>query len=117
MKISASFNKFDGDNGLKGFATLFLASEDDTMKIAINDLTLREGANGLWVAFPSKKTKDGYKNVSNPMNKETYTKISDLIVNLYNKSLEADGITNPEDVANEDVKPKPEPTSEDNMPF
>ena len=52
MKIDVKVNKFDGEKGLKGFATITLG---EILKIP--DFSIWEGQDGLYVNYPSKKVK------------------------------------------------------------
>ncbi len=69
---------------LKAFATIIFDS-----CFVIRDLRIINGNNGLFVAMPSKKMKDGsYKDTAHPLNNETRQKIEDTVIDAYKKELE-----------------------------
>ncbi len=69
---------------LKAFATIIFDG-----CFVIRDLRIINGNNGLFVAMPSKKMKDGsYKDTAHPLNNETRQKIEDTVIDAYKKELE-----------------------------
>ena len=69
---------------LKGVATVVI---DDS--IAIHDIKLIEGEEGLFMAMPSKKMPDGtYKDLVHPINSQTREHIKENILAAYHKALE-----------------------------
>ncbi len=74
---------------LKAFATIIFDG-----CFVIRDLRIINGNNGLFVAMPSKKMKDGsYKDTAHPLNNETRQKIEDTVIDAYKKELErGDGV-------------------------
>ncbi len=73
------------DSGkLKGVATVVI---DDS--IAIHDIKLIEGEDGLFMSMPSKKMPDGtYKDLVHPINSKTRESIKEKVLNAYRKTLE-----------------------------
>lgn len=60
----------------------------------VRDLKIIQGPNGLFVAMPSKKRKDGqFRDIAHPLNKETRNEIEDLIFEAYKKELQSMGET------------------------
>ncbi|MEK6774654.1 MAG: septation regulator SpoVG [Bdellovibrionota bacterium] len=60
----------------------------------VRDLKVIQGPNGLFVAMPSKKRKDGqFRDIAHPLNKETRTEIEDLVFEAYTKELQSMGET------------------------
>ncbi len=58
----------------------------------VRDLKIIQGPNGLFVAMPSKKRKDGqFRDIAHPLNKETRNEIEDLIFEAYKKELQSLG--------------------------
>lgn len=58
----------------------------------VRDLKIIQGPNGLFVAMPSKKRKDGqFRDIAHPLNKETRNEIEDLIFDAYKKELQSLG--------------------------
>jgi stage V sporulation protein G len=74
---------------LKAYATITF---DDCF--IIRDLKIIDGNNGLFVAMPSKKRKDGtFRDTAHPLNNETREKIEDVVLREYEMELSrlADG--------------------------
>ncbi|MCC6277612.1 MAG: septation regulator SpoVG [Oligoflexia bacterium] len=60
----------------------------------IRDLKVINGNNGLFVAMPSKKRKDGqFKDICHPLNNETREKIENKIFEVYEEELKKMGQT------------------------
>lgn len=94
---------------LKAYVTITI---DDCF--VVRDLKVINGNNGLFVAMPSKKRKDGtFKDTAHPVNNETREMIEKKVLAAYEKELENPGATrtNTEAVASEEA-PKEEPTEE-----
>jgi stage V sporulation protein G len=55
----------------------------------IRDLKVINGNNGLFVAMPSKKRKDGtYRDTAHPLNNETRQMIESRVLEEYNKEVQ-----------------------------
>ena len=64
---------------LKGYATITF---DDCF--VVRDLKIISGTNGLFVAMPSKKRKDGtYRDTAHPLNSETRNAIETKVLEAY----------------------------------
>jgi stage V sporulation protein G len=88
MKVtSVSVKKIEKENSrMKGIASVLL---DDI--IAIHDIRIIDGDNGLFVAMPSRKTATGgYRDIVHPINEEGRKMITTAIIDEYNK---ADDVT------------------------
>lgn len=58
----------------------------------IRDLKVIQGTNGLFVAMPSKKRKDGqFRDIAHPLNQETRHQIEDAVFDAYEKELRSMG--------------------------
>lgn len=58
----------------------------------IRDLKIIEGTNGLFVAMPSKKRKDGqFKDIAHPLNQETRDMIERLVFDAYEAEIRSMG--------------------------
>jgi stage V sporulation protein G len=58
----------------------------------IRDLKIIQGPNGLFVAMPSKKRKDGqFRDIAHPLNQETRSEIEDVIFEAFEKEVKAMG--------------------------
>ena len=54
----------------------------------IHDIKIIEGAEGNFIAMPSRKTPDGeYKDIAHPINTETRELIKDRILEAYDKTV------------------------------
>ena len=73
---------------LKGVATIVI---DDS--VAVHDIKLIEGNDGIFMAMPSKKMPDGeYKDLVHAINSPTREYITESVMNAYKKAvLEAQG--------------------------
>ena len=81
MKItSVSVKKVEKeDSRMKGIATIVL---DD--QLAIHDIRIIEGDNGLFTAMPSRKTATGgYRDVAHPINPAARNMIEKAILDVY----------------------------------
>jgi stage V sporulation protein G len=58
----------------------------------VRDLKIIKGNDGLFVAMPSKKRKDGqFKDIAHPLNQETRAEIEDAVFGAYEKEVQAMG--------------------------
>jgi len=55
-------------------------------EFVVHDIKIVEGDNGLFIAMPSKKIGEEYKDIAHPLNLETRTKISSAIFEKYNQT-------------------------------
>lgn len=68
---------------LKAYATITI---DDVF--VIRDLRIINGNNGLFVAMPSRKMKDGtFKDIAHPLNSETRRMIEEKVLAEYQREL------------------------------
>ena len=73
------------DSGkLKAYATMVF---DDAF--IIRDLKIIEGDNGLFVSMPSRRRKDGFRDIVHPLNSETRQNVENAIIEEYKKLLES----------------------------
>jgi len=77
------------DEKLKAYATIVF---DDCF--VVRDLKIIHGNNGLFVAMPSKKKKDGtYRDTAHPLNNETRRMIEDAVLGEFERELrKLDGV-------------------------
>src|SRR5690606_10385123 len=72
---------------LKAYVTITI---DDCF--VVRDLKVIRGNNGLFVAMPSKKRKDGqFKDIAHPLNQETRTLLEEAIFEAYEKEIKSMG--------------------------
>lgn len=63
----------------------------------VRDLKVIQGNNGLFVAMPSKKRKDGtFKDTAHPLNTETREMIESKVLEEYRRELDRQGAPPPE---------------------
>ena len=68
---------------LKAIASILI---DDCF--AVHDIKIIEGAEGLFIAMPSKKAPNGnFNDIVHPINSETRELLSNAILNAYNESI------------------------------
>ena len=86
MKVtSVKVKKIEKENSrMKGIASILL---DDM--IAIHDIRIISGDNGLFVAMPSRKTATGdYRDIVHPISQEARDIVESAIIAEYNKEEE-----------------------------
>lgn len=67
------------DTKLRAVASVTI---DDSF--VIHDIKVIEGTDGLFIAMPSRKTKEGeYKDIAHPINATTRQELSDAVLNAY----------------------------------
>jgi stage V sporulation protein G len=72
------------DDKLKAFASMTI---NDCF--VVRDIKVINGNNGLFVAMPSRKRRDGsFKDIAHPLNNETRNTIESLIIKEFNKLVE-----------------------------
>jgi len=79
MEITdVSVFRVDGER-LKGYATVIFDNA-----FIVRDLKIISGNNGLFVAMPNKKTKNGtYKDIAHPLNQEMRDLLERMIIEKY----------------------------------
>ena len=82
-EVRIRFVKKD-DSKLKAVASVTI---DDCF--VTHDIKVIEGADGLFIAMPSRKTSDGeFKDIAHPLNTETRENLKDAILTAYADALE-----------------------------
>ena len=88
MKVtSVKVKKIEKENSrMKGIAEILI---DDM--IAIHDIRIILGDNGLFVAMPSRKTPTGgYRDIAHPINPEVRAMFQDKILEAYQNTLDSE---------------------------
>jgi len=68
---------------LKAFANVTFDNE-----FVVRGIKVIEGQNGLFIAMPSRKGKDGqYRDIAHPINNEMRERLERAVIDEYNKSL------------------------------
>ena len=74
---------------LKAYVTITIEAS-----FVVRDLKVIQGPQGLFIAMPSKKRKDGqFRDIAHPLNQETRQLIEDLVFEAYEKELKSMGET------------------------
>jgi len=69
----------NSEGKMKAFASVTFDNE-----FVVHEVRIVEGANGLFVAMPSRKTQDGeYRDIAHPITPETRAKIQDAVLRVY----------------------------------
>ena len=75
--------KIDGTGKMKAIVSVTF---DDMF--VIHDMKIIEGASGLFIAMPSRKTPSGeYKDIAHPINSATRNSIQSIVLEAYEKAL------------------------------
>lgn len=75
------------EDRLKAYATITIDN-----CFVVRDLKVILGNEGLFVAMPSKKRKDGqFRDIAHPLNKETREMIENMVFQEYKKEVESMG--------------------------
>lgn len=78
--------KIDGTGKMKAIVSVTF---DDMF--VIHDMKIIEGASGLFIAMPSRKTPSGeYKDIAHPINSDTREMIQQIILKRYEEMPEED---------------------------
>ncbi|MBC7466679.1 MAG: septation regulator SpoVG [Bdellovibrio sp.] len=77
------------EDRLKAYVTITIDAS-----FVVRDLKVIQGPQGLFIAMPSKKRKDGqFRDIAHPLNQETRQMIEDMVFEAYEKELQAMGAT------------------------
>ena len=56
----------------------------------VHDIKIIQGESSLFIAMPSRKTKEGeYKDIAHPINSDTRKEMSDVILKAYEEQLQS----------------------------
>ncbi|MBP7795935.1 MAG: septation regulator SpoVG [Elusimicrobiales bacterium] len=81
------------DDKLKAFATITF----DQMFV-VHNVKVVSGKNGLVVAMPSRRVKDGtFKDIAHPITNEFRSKLEKAVLDAYNKALTEQGTSTPQE--------------------
>ena len=70
---------------LKAFVNIVI---DDAF--IIKNIKIIEGKNGLFIAMPSQKNRNGeYRDIAHPLNTDTRNEVEKLIIEKYNETVKA----------------------------
>ena len=75
------------EDRLKAYVTITIDNV-----FVIRDLKIISGNDGLFVAMPSKKRKDGqFRDIAHPLNQETREMIENMVFQAYKKEIQSMG--------------------------
>ena len=75
------------EDRLKAYVTITIDNV-----FVVRDLKIIAGTDGLFVAMPSKKRKDGqFRDIAHPLNQETREMIENMVFAAYKKEVESTG--------------------------
>ncbi len=94
MSYDVKFSSFANEGSIKGYCTVTLGGE-----FAIKGVKVIEGSKGLFVAMPSYKSGDEYKDICNPVTREARENLNNAVLKAYEQqnqthvaNMEASGI-------------------------
>ncbi len=75
--------KITKEGNMKAVASITIDNE-----LAIHDIKIIEGENGLFIAMPSRKTPEGeYKDIAHPISRESRETVQKAILDAYEQVL------------------------------
>lgn len=81
MKIgNIVINKVENEGKVKAYVTFVINDS-----FVVHDARIIEGNNGLFVAMPSRKIANGFKDICHPITQELRQEINRIIIDEYNK--------------------------------
>ena len=84
MSYDVKFSSFPGEGSVKGVCSVTFGGE-----IAVKGVKVIEGSKGLFVAMPSYKVGDEYKDIVYPITKEGRQKLNEAVIGEYNNQVQA----------------------------
>lgn len=84
MSYDVKFSSFPGEGSVKGVCSVTFGGE-----IAVKGVKVIEGSKGLFVAMPSYKAGDEYKDIVYPITKEGRQKLNEAVIGEYNNQVQA----------------------------
>lgn len=75
--------KVESEGKMKAVVSITIDDE-----FAVHDIKVIEGDKGLYIAMPSRKSKDGeYRDIAHPINSDTREKIQKIILDRYEAAM------------------------------
>lgn len=83
MKITdVRVRKFENEGKLRGVVSITIDEE-----FVVHDIKVIEGDNGLFIAMPSRKSRDGeYRDIAHPINSNTREQLQKQILEAFEKA-------------------------------
>lgn len=72
------------ENGGKMKAVASVTFDEE---FVVHDIKVIDGENGLFIAMPSKRIGEEYKDIAHPLNSQTRSRISTAILEKYNATI------------------------------
>ena len=72
------------ENGGKMKAVASVTFDEE---FVVHDIKVIDGENGLFIAMPSKRIGEEYKDIAHPLNSQTRARISTAILDKYNATI------------------------------
>ncbi len=90
MKVTdVRIRRFNQEGKMRAIVSVTLNDQ-----FVVHDVRVIEGANGYFVAMPSKRTPNGeFKDIAHPINTEARQEIQQAILEAYFKELEVESVT------------------------
>lgn len=96
LSYDVKFNSFPNEGNIKGYCSVTIGGE-----FAVKGVKVIQSSNGLFVAMPSYKAGDEYRDICNPVTKEAREHLNEAVLNAYEQQCQAH-------VANMDASGMPE---------
>ena len=84
MSYDVKFSSFPSEGSVKGVCSITFGGE-----IAVKGVKVIEGSKGLFVAMPSYKAGDEYRDIVYPITKEGRQKLNEAVIGEYNNQVQA----------------------------
>ncbi len=88
MKITdVRIHRISSDNKIKAVASVTFDDE-----FVVHDIKIISGQNGLFIAMPSRKTREGdFRDIAHPLTTEMRTRMKDAIFAAYDEMMDPSG--------------------------
>lgn len=84
MSYEVKFSSFPDEGSVKGVCSVTFGGE-----ITVKGVKVIEGSKGLFVAMPSYKAGDEYKDIVHPITKEGREKLNEAVIGEFNNQVQA----------------------------
>ena len=74
--------KVDKEGKMKAVVSITIDNE-----FAVHDIKIIEGEKGVFIAMPSRKNAEGYRDVAHPINSDTRTQLQEMIMEKYREEI------------------------------
>jgi len=84
LTYDVKFSSFPNEGNIKGYCSVTIGGE-----FAVKGVKVIQSSNGLFVAMPSYKAGDEYKDICNPVTKEAREHLNDAVLKAYEQQSQA----------------------------